>query len=106
MCETQKVEALRASYSLTLSSDCRKATKFHCRIATKFQQSRLGGMQGQSELGKALLQVFPALPSLVFVLESNHEIVRISNDHNIASGMPVPPLVDPEIKHIVQAHIC
>ena len=40
-----------------------------------------------------------------FVLKTEYEIIRVTNDDNVAFRMSFPPLLDPEIEDIVEIHV-
>ena len=43
--------------------------------------------------------------SVVPILESHHEVVSEPHDDNVAARAPSPPLVSPEVEHVVQIHV-
>jgi hypothetical protein len=45
------------------------------------------------------------MPRVSFVLEADHDIIRVPRDDYVAFGFPPSPPVGPEIKSVVQIHI-
>jgi hypothetical protein len=39
------------------------------------------------------------------VLEADDEVVRIAHDDEIAPGVALPPLIDPQVERIMQIHV-
>jgi hypothetical protein len=73
--------------------------------AAEFDESRLLRM----ELQRKARQPFPEFPEeplrVVRMLESDHQIVSIADNNDVAAGYFLAPHLDPEIDHIMQIHI-
>ena len=74
--------------------------------AAKLDQAGLVGMKLQAKL------LHPVSSSAArqargvrFMLETDHEVVRIADHDAFALRMSLSPLVDPQIKHVVQEHV-
>ena len=91
--EVERLGAFTASFSI------------FGREATELDQTGLGAMEFQPELGHAGLKFLQARGGLVIVLEPHHKVIGIA-DHNNVAGAPLstPPL-DPEVKDIVKVHV-
>src|SRR6266496_1799695 len=101
-----------------LATDVREAKKIEClRLPlptpssiisckpAKLDQPRFLGMQSQLELGESLLQILVKPLGVRPVLTSNNEIICKSDDNHVASCFCLPPLVHPQIEHVVQEDI-
>ncbi len=63
-------------------------------------------VQFQVELLESLPQFIEELFSVGFMLEADHEVVGIADDHTIARGMPPPsPLIGPQVQRVVQIDV-
>ena len=75
------------------------------RERSELQQSRLLGMQLQSELPKTLDKFRPEPLSIQFALEPNHDVVRKPYDDYIAAGQLPAPHLGPQIKCVVKVDV-
>ena len=76
MREAQKVESLRLALTTAFSSLRRKPSEL--------DHPCFPGMQFQVELAESLPQVFQEPPGVRFMLEADHEVIRITHDDHIA----------------------
>jgi hypothetical protein len=58
-------------------------------------------METQAELTQPGGEISPQPPGILFILEADNKIIAVSHKDNIASGLRLPPLLDPEIEAIV-----
>lgn len=77
---------------------------FSCKSA-KLYESRFLRMQFQPELLESFLQFFHELLGIRAVLKSNNCVVRATHHGYFAARSLAPPLLDPQIVHIVQIHV-
>jgi hypothetical protein len=68
-------------------------------------QTRLLGVEREPEPGQALLQVASETLGVGLMLKPQHEIIGIPHDDHLAAGVPRPPLLDPQIEHVVQVDV-
>ena len=87
VCEPEEVEGFRSS--LTSAPSIRRGKP------SKLNQPRLLGVQGQSEFGKAFLHCGQETPCGLLALESEHTIIGVANDDDIAPSMLPTPLMRP-----------
>jgi hypothetical protein len=92
MCEAQKVERLRFPFSTP--------PPLVDRMRTELQQSRLHGMQFQVELLQAFRKLRPELVSIRFAVKSNHDVISLSHDDDIAVCALLTPRLDLQIKQL------
>src|SRR5215472_18656206 len=95
--EAEKVEGLRlplASLLPRLSSE-----------APKLDEPGFLGVQLQTEFREPLAKLTLELLGFVSILKAHHEVVSKANDNHIAPRSPPPPLLDPQIKHVVQIDV-
>ena len=97
MREAQKVKRLTLAAILPFASD-RAA-------ATKLKQPGLFRMQVQTELSQTLPQCVQTCVGFDFMLKADREIVRVANDDHVALSVLASPLIDPQIKHVMQKHV-
>ena len=61
------------------------------------------------EFQREARQPFPEFPEeplrLVTMLETDHQIVNIADNNDVAAGYFLAPHLDPQIEHIMQIHI-
>jgi hypothetical protein len=62
-------------------------------------------MKTQTELTQPGGEISPQPPGILFILEADHKVIAVSHKDNAASGLRLPPLLDPEIEHIVQEDV-
>jgi hypothetical protein len=95
--ETQKVEGLRralASFGSTLLG-----------VPTEFDQPSFLRVQLQAKLGKPLPKVGQTSSGVGFLAETDHEVVCVPYDDHLTLGLAFPPVMNPEVQHIVKEHI-
>src|SRR5438128_3297002 len=97
MREAEEVKGLRLALA---TRTC--ATR---RQAAEAQQSRLVGMQLETEWRKPLAQRGHEALGLVPMLEPDHEVIGKAHDDDIASRLLLSPLPNPEVEHIVQVEV-
>jgi hypothetical protein len=68
-------------------------------------QARLLGVEREAELDQALLQVFPEALGVGLMLKPQHDIIGIPHGDHLAASVPRPPLLDPQIEHVVQIDV-
>jgi hypothetical protein len=95
--ETQEIKRLTLTSAFPFASS--RAT------ATKLDQACLRGMKIEAELVESLTERRQASSCVCLMLETDHEVVRVSEDDTIACRMTLSPLVDPQIENVVQKHI-
>lgn len=95
--KAKKIERLRLSFTLAFAIVGRKPPKFNqpCLVLMEFQA------KPHKTFTKVSQEPFGILP----VLEAKHEVIAEPDDDHIATGMSGPPLVRPQIKHIVQIDV-
>src|SRR6516225_311445 len=71
----------------------------------ELDQPGLVRVQLQPELGEPLTQGGQELLRLGAMLKSNNEVVRVTHDDDIAGRLRLPPLLDPQVEHIVQVDV-
>ena len=64
-----------------------------------------GGITLVAELAETVPQVFVKLLGIRTVFEAKHTVVGKSHDDHVTARMPSPPLIGPQIEHIVQVYI-
>jgi hypothetical protein len=42
---------------------------------------------------------------VLFVLQTHHEVVGVANDVHLTARVPLSPLLEPQIEHVVQIHV-
>jgi hypothetical protein len=62
-------------------------------------------VQLQAELCEALGQGRVHRAGILFVLEADHQIVRVTHEANFSSGILLTPLMCPQIERVVQVHV-
>ena len=75
------------------------------RQAAELDQSRFVLMERQAELGQPFFEVRQHPLCISHLLEAHDDVVGVAHDRNPAVCMPAAPLVDPEIKGIVQEDV-
>ncbi len=95
--EAEKVERLGPPLAASFSS--------FDRIAAELDQTRFPFVQLQAELGETYLKCVQARRRLAVVLETDHEVIRITYHNHIATAAVFPPPLDPQVEHVVQVHV-
>ncbi len=62
-------------------------------------------MQLQSELRESFAKVPEEPLCIVGTLEAEHEVISVSHDDDVTERTPPPPLLDPQIKRIMQTDV-
>ena len=76
------------------------------RRTTEFNQTRLLRMQLQPELRDPFPQVRRKWLRFALMLKPQNGVVGVAHDHDITIRPFFPPLLCPEIEHIMQVQIC
>ena len=97
MCEPKKLEGLR----LPLTTFC---ASLGCE-QPKHEQACLFGVQLQEEAPQSPTEFPKEVPRVCFFLKSNNEVVGVPHGDDLAAGMPLPPLLDPQIDGVVQIDV-
>jgi len=71
----------------------------------EFNQARLLAVQRETEPAKAALQLLLKSYGLPPVLEADDEIIRVPNHDHVAACVTPPPLVGPQIEHVMEIDI-
>src|ERR1700680_2081822 len=95
--KAKRVERLRLPCSSLLPVIDRKRTKF--------QKSRLLGMQLQVELPHSLGKFRPKLTCLRLRLKSQHDIIRKTHDDHVAVRAIPTPRSNSQVEHIVKIDV-
>src|SRR6266480_2731952 len=95
--KAEKVERLRLPFSSLLLVLDRKRTKF--------QKSRLLGMQLQMELPHSLGEFRPKLIGLRLCLKSQHDIIRETHDDHFAERPLPTPRLGPQVEHVMKIDV-
>ena len=74
-------------------------------VAPELDQPRFLGVQLLVELCESFAQVSPEPLRVIPVLETHHEVVGETHDHDITVRVPPPPLVRPEVEDVVQVDV-
>src|SRR6266576_108857 len=76
-----------------------------CGILAEFDDPRFVRVQFQSELLQPLTEVSAEPFRIVPMLESDYEIIRVTDDHHFGSRLSHPPVVCPLIECIEQIDV-
>src|SRR6266576_1012579 len=95
--KAEKVERLRLPFSSLLPVLDRKRTKF--------QKSRLLGMQLQMELPHSLGEFHPKLIGLRLRLKSQRDIIRETHDDHFAERPLPTPRLGPQVEHVMKIDV-
>ena len=96
-CESQKREGFRFALSTLVPLDR--------RIASKLDQARLFPMQFEPELLKPLSHRVQKASCIRLHLKTRNDIVGISHNDYFAFGFSLSPLLDPQVKDVVQIDV-
>jgi hypothetical protein len=69
------------------------------------QKASLVGMELQTELCEPVAQLSQEPLGILAVLESDDEVIRIAHDDHSPRRLHRPPLLDPQIEHVVQVQV-
>jgi hypothetical protein len=75
------------------------------RITTELDDPGLVGMHFQSERFQSLFERGQEPPRIIEVLETHHGVIRVPHDDDLASGVTLAPLLDPEVIDVVQVDV-
>src|SRR5215218_1163186 len=75
------------------------------REAAKRDQAGLVRMQRQRKLLQARAHRVPEALGIGLVLETDHDIIRVTDDHHVPAGLPPSPALGPEVEHVVQVDV-
>ena len=67
------------------------------RVGTEFQQTGLLGMQLQMEFRESFRELHPESFGIRLDLESEHDVIGIAHDDDIALRTLLPPCLDPQV---------
>ena len=95
--EAEKVERLWSSFSSLVA--------LRLCVAAKLDQPRLLRVERQSKFGKAFVHCCQKPSCFVFVLESKHAVVSVSNQDDVASGVMLAPVLRPGIEDVMQVDV-
>jgi len=62
-------------------------------------------MKRQAKLGEAFLKHYQETFGLLVILESQHKVIGIANDNDVAMGRFPAPVFNPQVEDIVQIEI-
>lgn len=96
--EAEEVEGLRPALQAAFFSPLR------CEQA-KGDKPRLVGVQFQREASHSFAKLHEKPRGVRMILESNRKIVSVTHNDNVSPCIPLPPLLGPEIKDVVQVDI-
>src|SRR6266567_498664 len=97
MREAEEVERLRLPFSAPFPVSDRERSEL--------QKPRFVGMQFQAELPESLGKFHSKLLGIRFVLESDHDVVRVPHDDDIAVRLLSTPCLDPQIKNVMEIDV-
>ena len=95
--EAEEVEGLRLAFAPLLSVVGGKSAELN--------EARFVGMQFQLEAPQALRKFLLELLGVGAILESGNNVVSIAHDDDITAPCLPPPLVGPEVEHVMQIDI-
>src|SRR6266481_3274480 len=75
------------------------------RKAAELDQSRLLGVQFQTEVREPLAQLTKEPLSLDLMLEPNDKIISKTYHDDITASLLLPPSLDPQVEHVVQVNV-
>ena len=75
------------------------------RESTEFQESRFIIVQRQAKRDEARPKGDQHLLRVRVVLKAHHKVVGVAHDDDATARVPSSPLVDPQVKHVVQEDI-
>src|SRR6266511_4928185 len=73
---------------------------------SELDEARLLGGQLQAELRKSVAKLGEEPLGVIPVLEADDVVVGEAHDDHIATRMPPPPLVGPQVEHVVEVDVC
>jgi hypothetical protein len=72
----------------------------------KRNEARLLGVQLQAKDGQTLRQVSLEPLCVRAMLKPEHDVVGVPDDEHVTAGMPLPPLLGPQVEDVVQVDVC
>src|SRR5262249_55025141 len=87
VCEAQKVEALGFPKAMRLPP-------LSCE-ATTLEQARLGWVQCQAKLGKALPQYLQELLGFLTLFEAHDDVINVPDETDLPQALPLAPSMSP-----------
>lgn len=75
------------------------------RMTAKAKQPRFIGVYFEPELLESYLESGSKPSRIVFILEAQHKVVRISHDNNFPARLMLPPVLYPLVKDIVEVNV-
>jgi len=95
--EAKKVKRLTLTSALALS--------LGGALAAKLNQASFLRVKVKAEAFETRRERLQAGSGIRFMFEAYHEVVRVTDHYTFACRMSLSPLVDPQIKHVVQEYI-
>lgn len=74
-------------------------------VPTEFDQPRFLRVQFQAKLGKPVSERVSTSSGIGFLAETDDKVVGVADDGGLAVGLALPPIMNPEVQHIVQEHV-
>ena len=96
--EPEEIERFRSPFSASLSM-------FGCVFA-ELDQACLAFVEPQAEFGEPPAEFLQTEGCLTLTLKADHEVVRVTDHHDVTAAAVLPPPHNPEVKYIVQEDIC
>ena len=97
MREAQKLERLRLPKPTRLASFGGEPPEL--------DQPRLLRMQLQPELREPVAQIGQEPLGVLTMLKARHIVVGEPHENHVPARVPPPPLVGPQVEHVVQEHV-
>lgn len=97
VCEAKKIERFRSALPTRFSPLVRKATEL--------DQTRFALVKFQAKLGASLPEFLQAGYRFGLTLETDHEVVSITDYHHIVATVLFPPPIDPQVEHVMQVNV-
>lgn len=95
--EAEEIERLRLPQATSLPS--------FGGVCAEFEQSRFLGVQFQTKLRESLREIRPESLGIRLDLESQHDVIRVAHDNDVAARLLPTPCVDPQVKHVVEIDV-
>lgn len=95
--EAKEVEGLGLSETLP--------TAIFSRIAAELDEARLVGVECQPEPCESFAQIGEVLRPVAWIREPHDEVVRPTHDDDFTASRPSPPLLGPQVEHVVKVEI-
>ena len=91
--QAQEGEGFRFPFTLLPS--------IRCSVTTKLDQASFLRMEFQPKGGESFAQLCETSPRFGFTLEADYEVVSITDDDDLATGLGLPPFLDPKVEDVV-----